>query len=409
MRRTLKLQLNNFDTIPESLAESLPLFDDLTDPVDSLEVDLYELFHHLYLDNYQQNVPDPNPVYQLYINMLTDEEEFCFKGDGLGSHKEAKIGESNKFGKAFCRWFLYNHCSITYFAHLEKVLNRKNHGFIKLKNFSLIRVDKGDTPDYLCFDDHKNSPCIAEAKGTYSSISFKNAKFNEWRKQFKRVQLTDSKNKTYSIKGYIVATRFKTEQDSRSKSQIFAEDPVTDGEEPIGSNYYLSDQFRRFIYCNHYAYILNKLKLPLLSAALEFGFNIPQNRRFIVGLWRALVPPILGQEFIGGYFLPTLSTEQELFYINPYIYNDASNLVNIPLNPQLNLSLPGFTFFGLERNIFDRLRRITLLGSESWELMGFYENEYNDSENKPPGFSILRDGSVLAPLDYFQFIETIEI
>ncbi|MBE9003883.1 hypothetical protein IQ259_02265 [Fortiea sp. LEGE XX443] len=409
MKRTLKLNLNNFDPIPESLAESLPLLPNFSDHVDFLEVDLCELFHHLYLDNYGQNVPNPNPIHQLYINMLTDEDEFCFRGDGLGSHKEAKIGESNRFGKAFCRWFLYKHCSITYFAHLDKVLGRKNHGFSKLNGFNLRRIDKGDTPDYLCFDERKNIPYIAEAKGTYSSISFKNAKFNEWRNQFKRVQLVDSKSKTYSIKGYIVATRFKNEHNSRSESQILAEDPITNGEFPIENNDDLSRRFRRFIYCNHYAYIFNKLKLPLLGTALEFGFNIPQSIRFTVGLWRCLVPPILEQEFIGGYFLPTLSSEQQLFYINPFIYDDSSNLINIPLNPQLNLSLPGFTFFGLERNVFDRVRRITSRGSEFWEQLGVYENEYDEREEKPQGLSILRDGSVLAPLDYFQFIETIEI
>jgi hypothetical protein len=410
MKRTLELKLNKFDPIPDSLTnQSLPLLPDFKYVANLLEVDLYQLFHHLYLDSYGHNVPTPNPTNELYINMLTDDTKFCFKGGGLGINKEAKIGESNKFGKAFCRWFLYNHCSVSYFAHMDQILDKINPQFNYSNYWRLKRIDKGDTPDYFCFDINQHIPYIAEAKGTYDSISFKSNKFDDWRKQFKRVQLLDNKNRSYSVKGYIVATRFAAENHLRNKSQIFAEDPNTDGEYPLdNNNISLNRGIRGLIFSKHYASIFRQLKLPLLATALELGFNVPENIRFRVGIWRGLVPPMLNHEFIGGYFLPTFSPEQQFFYLNPSIYNDFSNFIDVPINPQLNLSLPGFTFFGLQRDIFDRLRRITIHGTESWEESILYQYENHESEY-PRGLSILRDGSVLAPLDYFQFIDTIEI
>jgi hypothetical protein len=215
MKRDLLLGLNKFAPIPPLLLDA-----STNTAVDEIEVDLPELFHIWYLDTYGPLPPNPNPVYDLYAPMLTADKQLRFSGDGLGTHKEPRTGLYNQLGKAFCRWFLYTHCGITYFAFVDKVLNKQ----IRLPYYSLKRKpapkkkknqkkEKLDAPDYVCAQNNRSRKFyFAEAKGTSYAISFTNKKFSEWRKQFTRVGLYNSSNVELSVKGYIVATRAVSEE-----------------------------------------------------------------------------------------------------------------------------------------------------------------------------------------------------
>ena len=121
MLRNILLGLNQFVHVPTSLRTA----PNINSAKGQIEIDIPQVCHHLYLDTYGYTPPDPNPAYGLYAPMFTSGPELRVTGEGLGSHKEAKIGEYNKFGKAFCRWFLYEHCNITYFAHMDQILGNK--------------------------------------------------------------------------------------------------------------------------------------------------------------------------------------------------------------------------------------------------------------------------------------------
>ena len=82
-------------------------------------------------------------------------------------------------------------------------INLHEENLYEFPEFYIKRVAKGDTPDYLC-GDTASSVYLAEAKGRYASISFKNREFSKWRKQFSRIEVRDRHKNLRSLKGFIV-------------------------------------------------------------------------------------------------------------------------------------------------------------------------------------------------------------
>src|SRR4051794_18732293 len=102
LEKVLRLELNNFPCVPIKLR---------TDPaVDSavreVKVKLANIWHQHFLDTYGAIPSLPSVETVFYESLLLTDPYFRFRGNGLGAHKEAKIGEYNKMGRAFCRWFL---------------------------------------------------------------------------------------------------------------------------------------------------------------------------------------------------------------------------------------------------------------------------------------------------------------
>ncbi len=239
MNKTVLLGLNAFPpgSIPSSLTTTINGNAAQT-PVDTLEVSLTRLCHHMFLDTRGQLPPRPNPFFSFYKGFVTSGLPLEFVEGGLGSHKEARIAESMTVGKAFCRWFLDTHFGIKHFAHMEHVIGQTApslYGRVRV-----LRVAKGDTPDYLCSDGVHN-PSLAEAKGRQQgSISFTNADFASWRQQVRRVEVVDELGNTISVKANIVATRFRIETEgSRIQSKLFAEDPETEGTRDLDKEVFL--------------------------------------------------------------------------------------------------------------------------------------------------------------------------
>jgi hypothetical protein len=159
------------------------------------------------------------------VRFLAATEDFRFIGDGLGVGTLARRNRSSELGGAFCRMFLHDHLGITYFQHVERVLNNRESG--PLNGFSIERTASGDIPDYLSARSAE-SVFLAEAKGRYESISFQNKEFDKWRKQFTHVVVKDPMGVARPVKGYIVATRWATEHGPPSVSTtLFVEDPNT--------------------------------------------------------------------------------------------------------------------------------------------------------------------------------------
>src|SRR5262249_6066029 len=141
--------------------------------LDKIDVRIRRLCHHMFLDTYGRIAPQPNPLFQLHFGLLTNSPQLEYVVGALGSHKEAKVAESMRLGKAFCRWFLDQHFQFTYFGHMDDLLDKTP--LPQYNNIKVIRIAKKDTPDYLCADS-TNRIFLAEAKGRQdASISFANS------------------------------------------------------------------------------------------------------------------------------------------------------------------------------------------------------------------------------------------
>jgi len=379
MKKLLQLSMKDFSFIPSSLKED-PLVDE---PCEEIEVDFLELCLQMVKDNRgDAYASQAKQAFDWWSLRLTPDRHFRFLGAGASNDPEGKVGEHNMFGRAFCRWFLERHVGITYFTRLRPLLGK----FLG-SPFSPVMIKKvtkkGDTPDYLCTERSK-VPKLAEAKGTQSSISFDQKLFRTARQQLKRVGIYDPHNQTMTkIKGYIVATTMANQSQPDVQSKLWAEDPETQGtvegqDEPSQALYEAAIR-------GHYADIFDTLRLPLHAYSLREQFLLPEDHKIQVGLWTALMPPIKGKSFIGGFFPSTEKCPYEHRY---------------PTWSLLNLSRPTGMFFGLELDIFLQVKGITLRGRDAIDDV---EELHLESKETTGRFAFSQDGTLLAPLDYLRF------
>jgi len=382
MNKNIEFSLNKFSAVPNLLRE-VPSVNLASS---NFEIDLSRLFHHYYTDSYGIAPPDPNHGNFEYLNFLAPCTDFRFLGNGPGSSSGKKRNISYDLGQAFCRYFLYEFCNVTYFAHIDKVLNAKTHpAFNGLK---IERAANGFIPDYLCAE-KVHQPFIAEAKGRYSSISFTNSEFQDWREQFSRIVVKDKYGIEKKLKGYIVGTRFATETSTRSiKSKVFAEDPETPGNEFLNDN---SLGIGRGCIAIHYSRLMSKLGLNLISEALGAGFVVPNDLTFNLPVWRCNYAPLNGALFFGGYFSdsdPQMAKREDgsiFFYPNI-----------------LKLGVPSPTFFGIYVPVMRQLRQACL---GNWQVLSEMP-ELPDSQFRASNLAWLRDGSISGSLEFFDFIGT---
>lgn len=385
MQRTIRLALSDFPTTPNSLRK-IPAVDEAKEEI---EIDLANLFHHYYIDKHGKVPPHPDPAQFEHLQYLTPNKEFRVQGDGLGPTSASRRAHSNELGHAFCRLFLHDHLNITYFAHIEHVLR-----WGSLKKFGNVKVERigpGDTPDYFCAD-KTNEIFLAEAKGRHAAISFTNAKFALWRKQFDTVLVKDASGNPCSVKGYIVATRFATETKPNTKSTLYAEDPETPGERPLGPDD--TPQLRRAVVSLHYAEVASKLNQPILADALLQGYAVPDEILFPSTVWTLQAGPLAGTRFVGGYY-PAGS--------GPLSVREVEGRIIFGGADPFRLDVGFGTFFGVEEKIFKQVATIARSApaaapqiSQFEQVLPFYS-----------AISILRDGSVIGPLEFFSPTATV--
>lgn len=379
MRRTVKIKLNKFSPIPSSIRAN-PQIDQAANEI---SIDLGRLYHHYYMDSYGQRPPNPNPANFEYLNFLTTGPELRFLGDGPATGTAKRRSISTEMGQAFCRYFLHDYLGISYFAHLERVLNKSTHA--AFNRMEIIRSQEGDIPDYLCARS-VNEPHIAEAKGRFTAISFKSKEFESWRKQFGRIRVRNHLHAPLKLKGYTVATRFVTENNIRPPfPTLLAEDPTTEGQEATPEE--LSDLGRGTI-AIHYSKVVEKIGLKLMSLALQEGFKIPNEIKFGIAVWKCLVPPLEKMEFVGGFY--TTQPEGLVSYLYPSEYAP----------PFFNLSAPTSTFIGVELNILKQLRFAV---DGNWkELTNIPKLEKDVLYSSQLNW--LLDGTVSGPIEFFNLI-----
>lgn len=360
-----------------------------------IEVKFASICHHMYLDIRGVSVPRPNPLFSDYSRFLMPGRTLRFRSNGLGSHKEVRVGELNRFGKAFCRWFLHDHCEITYFAHMDDMLNKGIKP--ELGQSRIERTSNGDTPDYVCADRQRHV-FLAEAKGTTAAISFGTAKFAKWRRQFETVTVIDYNSKQRAVKGYIVATRLVTDKQQSAQSLLLAEDPATPGEARLDAD--SSPDVARRVIANHYASVFARLRLPLLAQALVGEIELNADISITVGVWRCLIPGLSDRVFIGGYFPPDGVASEDTTWGWVGWGTRFRNQWN-----SLDLGAAGFTFFGLDRDTFIAAKAAAVGDRDAIAA----DVPAANAVQLPSDFSLLGDGTVLAPLDYFRFVGFEEI
>jgi hypothetical protein len=385
VEKSIDLALRNFPTTPHSLRCD-PAIDK---PKSDIRVDLANLYHHYYFDKHGRAPPNPNPTQFEHLQYLRPEDHFRVSGDGLGISTASRRTMSSELGHAFCRWFLHDHADIVYFAHIEHVLRRAMHpGFGGL---TVSRAATGDAPDYFCAQS-VDKIFLAEAKGRHTPIGFHKKDFADWREQFNRVVVKDSAGVPRKMKGFVVATQFATEAKPKTKSAIYAEDPESPGERSLAGDEGFG--LGNAIVALHYSDIAWKLSQPILAEALSLGFITPPQIQFPAMVWELRFGPYQGKRFVGGYYPPSRG--------EIHVRQENGKIIFGPNDP-FRLDAGSGTFLGIEETIFKQLAGMARGGPElaaqvrrSEELAPFYS-----------AVSTLKDGSVLGPLDFFNFVEQV--
>ncbi|MGE5456984.1 MAG: hypothetical protein ACM3RX_01375 [Methanococcaceae archaeon] len=293
MYKRIKFSLKNYPSTPNALRA----IQTIDSPCNDFIVQLARLYHHYYTDFWGVKPINPDHTNFEYLRYLDSCNDFRFLSARVSNSTAQKRVISFSMGQAFCRYFLYEFSGITYFAHMDKVLNKELHP--AFDGMKVKRIAEGSVPDYLCAKS-VSKPFIAEAKGRFSNIDFNSVEFNEWRQQFTRIRVFDRNSIPKKIKGFIIGTKFSTDTQSvKNKSKVYSEDPNTDGEEYINSD---NLGIGKGCIALHYARLLSKLGLQLLASSLDEGFVVPSELSFNLPIWRCKYPPLEGETFIGGYF-----------------------------------------------------------------------------------------------------------
>lgn len=376
MKKKLQLALNKYQPIPPTL-QGAPAGKAKT----TIDLDLAALYHHYYLDTYGTYPPSPDPAQFEHMRFLMPDDELRFQGEGVGSSTNAKRGKSSEMGQAFCRWFLHEHVGIKYFAHLDSLIDDSSKN---VRGFTVQRASTGDIPDYLC-SDGAGSVVLAEAKGRYTSVGFHTEEFERWRNQFKRVRVLDVNGKAVRVKGHIVATRFATESKPRVQTKLFAEDPSTEGREPISGEtaHSLSGQ----IIGSHYGDALMKIDQPNLALAIRRSRRLERRSRVPVAIWQFAFED-QQRYFVGGYYAKDTN--------EPLVDFDSRQITHHSWVP-FRLGVHSGTFVGIELSVFKHL--VNVARGDRSLLDGLPEVE--PIRDLYSGISILRDGSVIGPLSMF--------
>ncbi|MFN0019461.1 MAG: hypothetical protein ACKVP0_14470 [Pirellulaceae bacterium] len=390
MIKTIGFDSHKFNVLPKQLCQSGTAV-----PLDEIDVDIDDLCHQLFHDCHGP-VPSVNPAVAYFLALLSSSTAFEFAGDGPGTHKEIRIGESNKYGKAFCRWFLYTHLGITYFAHIDNVLRAGLP--VPYNTWNIRRLPgKGDAPDYVCAG-NTNTILLGEAKGRQSAVTWDANKgpFVAWRKQFDRLEVRNPSGTVVKLKGYIAAAVMRNQSHKKLQSKLIVEDPETVGERPINDEEGFG--LRLSIMAHHYSDILERLAQPVHAAYLRsgLGFHEEINREALV--WDCRVPSLRGRQFVGGYLLPT-----DFQYQWPHPFSlDQRQWSRFFYG---NLNRPRITFVGLDRAVFKTLLNAVRDG----DVNSLAALEQQVVPETPEAVSFLRDGTLICSVDYMSLVDTIQL
>ena len=160
-------------------------------------------------------------------------------------------------------------------ANIGSLLGRNLPG--EFDNISIERKVEGDTPDFI-FMDNNNKPCLAEAKGRRYRVSFADAEFESWRKQFNRVEVKIDE-KPIEVKGYITELAIANESNKMNNSILYIEDPKLEGK------IYEEGNLARLIKVAHYERLLSKTRFNFIGNSLLSFDKLSFNKKYKVNVY----------------------------------------------------------------------------------------------------------------------------
>lgn len=251
------------------LAENDPVPDYLIDPSSNLPVCIKEIefgLNELCEGIHRLDLPDfsyDRTLFFSYMNRLSPSPQFHFQKGGLGSTKSKRIHTSDELGIGFCLFVLRRYWDMTFYKSIPSNLELGKPQ--KIESFNIERISKGDLPDFFCMDS-SGKIMIAEAKGRSTTINFGTKDFENWKKQYGRIIVTDPNNTELIFKGFVVATSLG-ELPKKSHSKVLIEDPKTRGMIDINDSEF-KEELQIYIIQWHYRRMLKLAGLNYLSSLI---------------------------------------------------------------------------------------------------------------------------------------------
>lgn len=382
--RDFKLRIEPKEIAP---AASIRAEKDLFD----VSLNMKKAFHQGYIEKHGTKPPATNPLFHEYDHLLVSGDEFRFKGVGFGSDKESKQRISGELGRIISRAYLSQFHNMTWFQPVQNLINRN------YKGYSVEKVHKGDTPDWLCADSARKV-FLAEAKGRSPSLSSKTEigrsyrEMPDWRNQFKSVKVIKD-GVAKRLKGWIVANRWVTQKTPKLSPLIYVEDPASNGQEELKEEQAI--EFTQVIASLHTARNLERLGYEYLAIRVIGNINKPSElERREVHLWRCLAPGLENLRFVGR-ILPTPGLRNFDFAFDEFFHFERGSR-------------------GWLRTVIDEQRRFSLFDGIELSVLknalsGEAINEVQVPDLPLAGLSILRDGSLIAPMDLMESVNFEEV
>lgn len=392
MKRTIELELSQFATVPPTLVDPKTKVAATT-----LTFKVRGLLHHYFLSKYGESAK-ARGRYE-YEQFLAAGPDWRFQGNGIGADKEAKRNVSNELGKGFARWFHYEHLGFTYFCPFEDLVDRTN-----VDGSKWTRKKDGDLPDYVCGKSKKDVHLL-EAKGRYSSAGFQTKEFDDFREQLQRARLIGATGRPIRVKGFISVARWATEKTPRVRSKLLVEDPFTPGDPPGPDGYSASIGVPMVL--GHYAAILEGLVLPLQAEAIRLRQPLAEQTGASRGVWECIAGPLVGRRFVGGVLPDRIA--QSWLPLWPFLGDPELRRVwrLVRGHSPFVLTAP-LEFFGLEEHVFRWVVDSARRGGSAEAVAGDAVEPVGVPE-ETGALSLLRDGSVLGPVDFFEPVGVVNL
>ncbi len=148
---------------------------------------------------------------------------FIFK-QPLGQAREVKVALSGLFGRFVARAYLERHFDLSIFAHLGNRVVDLNRS----KRAEIVRLARGDLPDWIACKSDLTSLTIAEAKGCHDPSGTAKSLARAW-VQAGRIDVR-VKGRKMTVKRIAVATRWGVASPSPTDAYLSVHDPVDIGE-----------------------------------------------------------------------------------------------------------------------------------------------------------------------------------
>lgn len=184
---------------------------------------------------------------------------FVFR-EPLGQAREVRVALSGLFGRFVARAYLERYCGMSIFAHLGRrtvVLNGR-------RRIHIVRLARGDLPDWVACTAGLTNLTVAEAKGCHDLSGPGRTLSRAWN-QANRIAVTAG-HRRVRVKRMAVVTRWGVAQGGPAAACISVKDPEDEGEllSPDDEDAMFIGLMR-----HHFASLFLRLGYPELGAALR--------------------------------------------------------------------------------------------------------------------------------------------